>query len=319
MPYAVCRIIELAIKLLSLQLQLDRIAMKVLIVDDSKAMQNIVTKSMKSIGYQDAEYLYAADGEEALGVIGAENPDLILTDMHMPNMTGLDLLTELRKQKIATKLIMLSIDNSEETQEAISTAGVSYYLKKPFTADQLFTAVSSTIDKKLTKSATPKSEIQKLFPTRLFIERALNSLTETKVEWHEISFDDVDFSVSPFFGVTFQDQDDHVIAATFMDCLAANTIAAIMSKTPLDLATTLSQNHIIDDNCKKNILAFAELFSSLCQPLASGKPINVHSEQFAEDPVAHLKPHLERAKDNAIVHSIHCGPSQGGKVIFVST
>ena len=63
--------------------------MKILICDDSKAMRMIVKRTLRQAGFGDHEVLEAEDGAQGLAVAQAEAPDLILSDLNMPNMSGI--------------------------------------------------------------------------------------------------------------------------------------------------------------------------------------------------------------------------------------
>ena len=70
--------------------------MKILIVDDSKAMRMIVTRTLRQAGFADHDYLEAADGAEGLAVVQSERPDLVLSDWNMPDVNGIEFLQKLR-------------------------------------------------------------------------------------------------------------------------------------------------------------------------------------------------------------------------------
>ena len=79
--------------------------MRLLIVEDEKALCNTVSKSLYAAGYE-VDTCY--DGEEALECILAENYDLIVLDLNLPGMDGMDLLRELRRTNEDTKVLILS-------------------------------------------------------------------------------------------------------------------------------------------------------------------------------------------------------------------
>ena len=77
---------------------------KILVVDDALFMRRVIRKNLEGSGYQDIEE--ACSGEEALELFSREKPDLVLLDITMPGMSGLEVLEEIRKKDPAAKVIM---------------------------------------------------------------------------------------------------------------------------------------------------------------------------------------------------------------------
>lgn len=292
--------------------------MKVLIVDDSKAMQNIITKAMKHVGYLNDHYSYAADGEEALQRIRGERPDLVLCDMHMPKMTGLELLQQLRAEQDPSKVVIVSIDDDEKTLASITAAGGDAYLKKPFTAEQLFNTVMNVTNKSLAKKSKVTSDVRELMPAKMVMERVLGSLAAADVHWADARFEDVDFDRSPYYGGTLQDSKNRVVLALFLDGLAANTIAAIINRRPLEEAVAAANAKKLDAIAKQALLAFLGLFSGLCKCSEPGQLLDIHAEHFAENPQTHLSKHLRQYAESLAVYSLICGPCRDGKIILLA-
>lgn len=291
--------------------------MNVLIVDDSRAMQNIMTKSMKSMGYVTDQYSYAFDGEEALQVIRGSSPDIVLCDMHMPKMTGLEMLRKLRSENNPTKVIIVSIDDDPKTLASITEAGGNAYLKKPFTAEQLFGTVTQLVSKKLSADSKTKFDFRQLVPAPAVLERVLGSLAATDVKLVESRYADIDFDCSPFYGGTFQNDASHLVLSMFIDALAANTLSAIVNRRPIAEAATAAQAKRIDVSAKQALLAFLGVFSGLCKPQQSGNLLEVHAEHFAEDAHTHLIKHLQQYTDSMLVYTLNCGVSRGGKILLL--
>jgi two-component system chemotaxis response regulator CheY len=291
--------------------------MNVLIIDDSKAMQNIITKSMKNVGYVNDNYSYAGDGEEALGVIRSSAPDLVLCDMHMPKMTGLELLKKLRSENNATRIIIVSIDDDPKTVESVRALGGDAYLKKPFTSEQLFNTITTLLGKTLTKKAKTDRDVRELLPNFSVIERILSSFAASDVKLTEARFDEIDYGRSPYYGGTFQDDQNHIALGIFLDGAAANTVAAIIARKPLKAALDAIQAGQLDTDTKQVLFIFLGLFAALCRPSPAGNLLEIHAEQFAADARTHLSNYLAQYSETAAVYSINCGPCQGGKIIFI--
>jgi two-component system chemotaxis response regulator CheY len=111
--------------------------MKVLVVDDFATMRKIVRNILKQIGFENITE--AEDGSVALRMIKSEQMGLVVTDWNMPNMTGLDLLKEIRKnpQTANTPVLMVTAEGLKENVMDAVKAGVNNYVVKPFTAEVL--------------------------------------------------------------------------------------------------------------------------------------------------------------------------------------
>lgn len=108
--------------------------MRILIVDDFSTMRRIVRSLLKQLGYDNV--VEADDGSTALAKLKTDKIDFCVTDWNMPNMTGLDLLKEIRSDENLKDLPVLMV-TAEALQENIVQAvkaGVSNYVIKPFDA-----------------------------------------------------------------------------------------------------------------------------------------------------------------------------------------
>lgn len=109
----------------------------ILIVDDSSTMRKIISRSLRQAGLAVDEIFEAGDGIEGLNVLGCKNVDLILSDINMPNMDGLEFIKQVRANGKTVPIVMITTEGGEDIiKEAISN-GASDSIKKPFTPDQL--------------------------------------------------------------------------------------------------------------------------------------------------------------------------------------
>ncbi|MCD6580826.1 MAG: response regulator [Desulfuromusa sp.] len=109
----------------------------VLIVDDSNTMRKIVSRSLRQAGIDFDTILEAADGLEALEVLGANQVDVILSDINMPNMTGLEFL-KAKSEDDAIKdipVIMISTETGADIIDEAKSYGAKGAIKKPFTPE----------------------------------------------------------------------------------------------------------------------------------------------------------------------------------------
>lgn len=110
-----------------------------LIVDDSSVMRKIVERALRQAGLTIANVFEASSGVEALDVLREHTVDLILSDINMPVMDGLELLRQLRAQDLAADVpvVMITTESSEEHVREAILAGAQGYIRKPFTAEQV--------------------------------------------------------------------------------------------------------------------------------------------------------------------------------------
>ena len=110
---------------------------KILIVDDSGTMRKIIMRVIRQTGI-DAEFEEAQDGLEALDIADAGGIDLILSDINMPNMSGLDFVRHFRaKHGHETPVIMITTEGSDEVIAKATAVGANGYLTKPFTPEMI--------------------------------------------------------------------------------------------------------------------------------------------------------------------------------------
>lgn len=112
---------------------------KILVVDDAKFMRTIIRKILKECGYENVTE--AIDGENALELFGGLKPDLVLLDITMPGMSGLEVLEAIVKQSPKTTVIMCSAVGQESMIQKALIAGASDFIVKPFKADEFSTVV----------------------------------------------------------------------------------------------------------------------------------------------------------------------------------
>ena len=111
------------------------LGMKVLVVDDFATMRKIVRNILKQIGF--TNIVEADDGANAMSIIKDDSIDFVVTDWNMPNMSGLELLKNIRATEKAKDMPVLMVTAeglSENVVDAVK-AGVDNYIVKPFTAE----------------------------------------------------------------------------------------------------------------------------------------------------------------------------------------
>ncbi len=116
----------------------------VLVVDDAMTMRKMVSFTLRGAGYQTVE---AGDGVEALSALGAQAVDLIITDVNMPRMDGIEFTRQARTalRGRAVPILILTTESEPEKKNAARSAGATGWIVKPFQQEQLLSIVSRVL------------------------------------------------------------------------------------------------------------------------------------------------------------------------------
>jgi len=108
---------------------------KILIVDDSKAMRMIVSRVLRQAGYGNAEFVEGSNGVEGLAAARAGDIDLVLSDWNMPEMNGIEFLQKLRAEGSAVRFGFVTSESTADMKEQAVLSGATFFITKPFTAE----------------------------------------------------------------------------------------------------------------------------------------------------------------------------------------
>jgi len=114
---------------------------KILVVDDEPQIARVLKTALSTRGYS---IRTASDGDDAVQTMKSWTPDLVITDLRMPNMDGVELCRHLRARS-AIPIIVLSVKNDERTKVEALDAGADDYVTKPFSVDELLARVRATL------------------------------------------------------------------------------------------------------------------------------------------------------------------------------
>ena len=158
---------------------------KILIIDDEKSILNLVTAYLRPEGY---EIQTAMDGRSGLEAASTFKPDLIVLDIMLPGMDGLELLTRLRRES-DVYVIMLTAKN-EETDKIIGlSVGADDYLTKPFSPRELVARIKAALRRLRTGSDLPDSQMMRFQHLRIDPAGHRVWVDEREVELTSTEFD----------------------------------------------------------------------------------------------------------------------------------
>ncbi len=111
----------------------------ILIVDDSRSMCAVIEKIVSISGFKMDHCFKAGNGREALNILAKEWVDVIISDINMPEMNGLEFLGELKKDSLlrAIPVIVISTEGSEERIQSVFDLGAKDFIKKPFLPEEI--------------------------------------------------------------------------------------------------------------------------------------------------------------------------------------
>ncbi len=126
----------------------------ILVVDDEPQITRVLKTTLSSRGYA---IRTARDGDEAVQVMKDWTPDMVITDLRMPNMNGLELCRYVRKNS-AVPIIVLSVKGEEKIKIEALDAGADDYITKPFSVDELLARVRAAL-RRATAGSKPEAEV----------------------------------------------------------------------------------------------------------------------------------------------------------------
>jgi two-component system chemotaxis response regulator CheY len=112
---------------------------QILIVDDSSVMRKIVERALRQAGLDPMIVHEAGNGIEGLEALKAGKMDMILSDINMPSMDGLEFVRQIKEQNLApgVPIVMITTESSEQHVKQAILSGARGYIRKPFTAEQV--------------------------------------------------------------------------------------------------------------------------------------------------------------------------------------
>ena len=293
-------------------------AMKILIVDDSNAMQNIMTKSLRSLGYKDDNYYYADNGAAAMEIIRDVRPKLVICDLHMPVMDGIQLVEQLRQDRDPTKIVIVSIDDNQDTVDRIMAVGSNAFLKKPFNNDELYRTLMDVLSNERIDSSKPVYKLNDLAPSQAALVRVLSSFFKQPITLESIETTAIDYDQWPFYIGSLMDQQKHVALSFLFDCRAVNTIGSRIRRSPPEQAASHTTGHIVDEETESAMMVLLGLLSSISRSPDSNELLNPHGGILStEKGTPTLKRFIDNHSTDIRVCHIRAGNDDIGKLIML--
>ncbi len=124
-------------------------AFNILVVDDSETMRAVIKKTVKMCGVDIGTLLEAENGRVALNIMADEWVDVVLSDINMPEMGGVEFLKAVKKDRVLKNVpvIFISTESSQARIDEAKEIGVAAYVKKPFAAEHIRDVLLDVLNK----------------------------------------------------------------------------------------------------------------------------------------------------------------------------
>ena len=225
--------------------------MRFLVVDDSRAMQSIIRRGLKKAGYSQLEIKLASDGLEALEIIKVWEPDMVLSDWHMPKMTGIELLAAIKQQMLNVRVGFVTTETSQARIEEAIGAGALFVVNKPFSDEHLLQTVLASLREQQPRERNPEpastaQQAQDLqLPTSQGFAQAVNALAKQEVLVEAIDPIALEDKLMPCALGLYEDENQKTRAVIIMDLRAACILGAIVcGASPQDVRQSIAQQKI---------------------------------------------------------------------------
>ncbi len=135
---------------------------EILIVDDDKKLREQLTRILRKSGYLTEE---ASSGKEAVGKAKSRHFDIVLLDLMMPGISGIDTMMEIKKTNRKTKIIMLTAFATVGSAVEAIKKGANEFIAKPFRIDELLVIIKRVIEEAGFEETLPESDLNNIFST----------------------------------------------------------------------------------------------------------------------------------------------------------
>lgn len=279
--------------------------MHILIVDDSKAMQNIIVRTMKTIGFSNDVFEFSADGEDALQKIRTNPPDLVLCDLHMPKISRIDVIETILREKLPVKAGIVSIERAPSYRKQALAAGARFYLQKPFTGEQLFNVLVDVIGQNpLTRTGIVCNQSELTLPDCRLVQEMLTDLAQSDVPVSVSDYRFIDYSRTPFIVVGYIDGQKVLRAYLVFDCVAANCLATLMGFISVQQALDSIAAKQVNEQAMRALHIPFGLLRFLIRSSIPDDCLSLSGINQSQAPSGHLKNVLDAKVDHMLALSI---------------
>jgi two-component system chemotaxis response regulator CheY len=250
--------------------------MNILIVDDSKTMRCIISRTLRDIGLRSATFLEASDGKEALKLVLDSHPQLIISDLNMPGMSGMELLQTLRAKHIPTHFGFVTSEVSPKLHQDARKAGALFVATKPFTATNLTQTLKPILadlgmGELRAETAGPIASAKSGVTFPEYVAQMLTELLRRTVTAAPIPM--IPFSLRGGYVIAeyLRVDDRSVVACAILDVASAVSVGASLSLIPPEVAAEAIAARRVSDTLAENVREVLNVMSRLFGNSAGGR------------------------------------------------
>jgi len=300
--------------------------MKFLIVDDSLAMQSIIKRSLAKAGYEDNDYQMANDGFQALEIIEHWHPDIVITDWHMPNMSGIELLKVVQDRGINVKIGLVTTETNPRCILEAKSAGALFVLHKPFEVEELqkklIPLVQGSVESEQLISQLPMSPKANR-PLQLPSINALSKLAQgihTLDLTIERSYSlGINYAYLPYVIVLFNGaQSDATKAMCILDVRCAAILSSSFDQEPQKVAKQTMNDKTLSKQQLLRLEKMMGTLSVLFDDPSTQLPLEVKSIHVIPKPFDQLDKLGNTSRDKRLDVTIQCEALGEGQLIFMA-
>jgi CheY-like chemotaxis protein len=234
-------------------------------------MQSIIRRGLKKAGYDQLEIKLANDGVEALDIIKVWEPDMVLSDWHMPNMTGMELLLAIKQQMLNVPIGLVTTETSDVRIREALEAGALFVINKPFEDAQLLETVLAALQNQAPRqrpaepAATAISTADLQMPTSNLFADCVNKFAQHEVLVESIEPISLQDKLMPCVLGLYEDDSKKSRAVVILDLRAAAILGgAVVGATPQDVRQAIAQQQVAKnllEGCKAVLKATGDVVS----------------------------------------------------------
>lgn len=296
--------------------------MKILIVDDSKATLEIVRRAVEAFGYRCMAIKKASSASEALKVIGDWEPQIVLTDWHMPDMTGLSLVKEISKRKLNIKIGMITTVSEHNHVEEALKAGACFVLSKPFHDNELhqhlLPLVQGVEDSQVILDEVVEVSEKLALPKPVLLEKLLHRVLHPNVALKTIKTQQFCPTTLPLLMAVFEDVESQKVRAIglldiYAVCVLAKPNKKISDQALQECVFSKSITQDILDAC--NVVLGDAALAFLDK--RTRKSLRLKNTSFVVQPFEKLVTMYCRPASKRLDLSIQLAPLAQGKMTII--